>query len=147
MSTLHRNQNNTILQSHYRLPFLPLPPADCRANAALPFPWLANLTALRTLRTSPSPFFAFFAESSLWSFDSIAKLCDFSATDETSVGSNYTRFKFVENLLMKQVIETKRTLRLTPFNFFSPSSFLSNLPMLAVLVLVVASVLSISCFR
>lgn len=39
------------------------------------------------------------------------------------------------------------TFRFTPRSFFSPSSFLSNFPILAVLVRVVASVLSISPFR
>lgn len=36
---------------------------------------------------------------------------------------------------------------MTPLSFFSPSSFLSNLPMLAVAVRVVASVRSMSCLR
>ena len=40
-----------------------------------------------------------------------------------------------------------RTLRFTPFSFFSPSKVLSNLPMLAVLTREVASVLLISFFR
>jgi len=42
---------------------------------------------------------------------------------------------------------SKRTLRFTPFDFFSPSKTLSNLPMLAVLTREVASVLLISLFR
>lgn len=42
---------------------------------------------------------------------------------------------------------SERTLRFTPFNFFSPSRTLSNLPMLAVLTREVASVLFISFFR
>lgn len=40
-----------------------------------------------------------------------------------------------------------RTFRLTPRIFFSPSNRLSNLPILAVLILVVARVFSISIFR
>lgn len=45
----------------------------------------------------------------------------------------------------QQLIE--RTLRFTPFNLLSPSRTLSNLPMLAVLTRVAASVLLISFFR
>ena len=43
--------------------------------------------------------------------------------------------------------EDKITFRLIPRSFFSPSSRLSNLPMLAVLVRVMAKVFSISSFR
>lgn len=43
--------------------------------------------------------------------------------------------------------KSERTLRFTPFSFFSPSKTLSNLPMLAVLTREVASVLLISFFR
>ena len=57
----------------------------------------------------------------------------------------------LQTILIEVVAEGKvdriqRTFRLTPRTFFSPSSFLSNLPMLAVLIRAAASVFSISCF-
>lgn len=126
-----------------RLPFV-LPPPEDLASATLPFPPLVARMALRTLRTpSPVSFLAFFWRGSLSIFCMRERLAAFSCSMGASVGSNYKP----KSTLCVPKGNSGRTLRFTPFNFFSPSRALSNLPMLAVLIREVASVLLISPLR
>lgn len=114
----------------YRLLFpvftrvLPVDRLELRARLRLLL--LSNLTAFLTLRTFSSGFGNFIFLLSLSIFATRSKDAFFSFSKGASVGSNFL---------------------LTPRGPFSPSSFLSNFPMLAVLNRVVASVLSISPLR
>jgi hypothetical protein len=132
------------------LPF-PLAPPDDLASARLPFPPLVARMALRTLRTpSPVSFLAFFWRGSLSIFCMRARFTAFSRSTGASAGSNYKHgsvFRTRRRVTYTTKSNSERTLRFTPFDFFSPSKTLSNLPKLAVLTREVASVLLISFFR
>ena len=122
----------------------PLLPPTSRLKAKPSFPLLANLTAFRTFSSVSSARGSF--PIFLWSLSIFAsRLRDvfFSCSTDNSVGSNCDNNKKKR----KEVFQFGRTFRLTPRIFFSPSNRLSNLPILAVLIFVVASVFSISIFR
>jgi len=141
--------------SNYRRPLPPLPPPrplppldNERPNATPPRPLLAKLTAFRTFKSLSSVFGFLIFLLSLSIFARRFNEVLFSFSMGVSVGSNYFGKDWRQWLEDNpQNIKWNNTFRLTPRIFFSPSSRLSNLPMLAVLVRVMARVFSISSFR